>query len=202
VKPQWFFVPLVSALLAACAAQHKEAAEPRTEEAAPAAARPLESPESPESRGGPTSSRKPELEYADLAHALRAFESARREVDDLAVSSRDEPSKRSEADAGSSGNAPTPDDEARSRGSSAPKASAPAAAAEQAPSRAPSAPAAPAHLPGSERCARICRALGSMERASRGICRIAGEGSEHCTGAKDEFARSQNRAASCVCSKE
>jgi len=196
VKPQRFFVPLFGALLAACAAQHKEADQPRTEEATPAAAPPLES---PESRGGPTSSKKSELEYADLAQALRAFESARREVEDLAVSARDEASKRSEADAGSSGNAPTRDDEARSRGSSAPKASAPAAAAEQAPS---SAPSAPGSLPGAERCARICRALGSMERAARGICRIAGEGSDHCTGAKDEFARSQNRAASCACSKE
>ncbi len=191
-----YCVPLMGVLLGACAARHQEADQPRTQDATPAAAPPLESPESP---SGPTSSKKSELEYADLAQALRAFESARREVEDLAVSSRDEPSKRSEADAGSSGNAPTSDDEARSRGSSAPKASAPAAAAEQAPS---SAPSGPASLPGSERCVRICRALGSMERAARGICRIAGEGSDHCTGAKDEFARSQNRAASCACSRE
>ncbi len=194
MNPQRFFLPLMGVMLGACAAQHQEAAEPRTEEATPAAA-PLMS---PESRGGPTSSDKSELEYTDLAQALRAFESARREVEDLAAYSRDEPSKR-EADAGSSGNAPTTDDEARSRAPSAPKASAPAAAAEQAPSRAPSGPPS---LPGSERCVRICRALGSMERAARGICRIAGEGSEHCVGAKDEFARSQNRAASCACSKE
>lgn len=180
-----FLAGIVSLGFTACAAERKGAGEP---EVAPAAA-----PHAmPASQAQPGSGGE---EFQDIAQATEAFDLARRELDELTLAMRDEPAAPSSSDAMGSAAMRSEATAPSAPKAAAPRASASVAASDEASQREKKADSE------QSRCERICRALGSMERATNGICRILGAQSERCQSAHEDLSRSQGRAATCACSR-
>lgn len=176
------------ALASACASGRQEPV------AAPAAA-PAAEPASSDASAPPGSGRAP-LEFRDLPEALAALARAEREISELLPGSVEDESNVVARDEMESGSAPKASARENDGPSRSRRATAPSAAPE---SPQPSAEKGDTDV---QRCARICRALASMQRAAQGICRIAGDTSEHCTAAQGDLTRTQSRAARCACPHE
>lgn len=170
------------ALTFACAANQQDPAEP----AAPSSVAPASPSPSSGSAVAPAQSERDQLGFRDLSDAVRAFDHARREVDELLMAERVTTSS---------------DDEMASGAPTAPKASAPTAQRSESANDRPE-PSEAKRAPRLDRCSSICRALNSMARATQGICRIAGDTSVSCREANAGLARSQTRAATCSCPHE
>ncbi len=168
-------------IVAGCAAQRS----PESETAPFTAAPPADAP------GMPASAREDsadldQAEPATLAEAEAWLESARADLDRLALN---------DASPKASGGAAAPTEAAAPR-PAPPRAEKRAAdqAAEAPAQRAPEKDAA-------DRCETACKAFSSLSRASDAVCRLDSQGGARCERARQIQSDASRRVASCGCSK-